>query len=161
MRQPSPWPAALAVALVAILIGAGLGSWANAQQYATKVRMTDSGNTLVVASGGTIDIESGGAFELAGTAVTASAAELNLIDGSTAGTAVASKAAVLGASKDLDTLHLVGNLTTASGVGTVAGAGNALVEIGDGAVHRTVFTLTSVSITVTDSGGANGGSGGI
>jgi len=42
----------------------------------------------------------------AGTAVTSTAAELNLLDTSVAGTAVASKAAVLGASKDLDTLTL-------------------------------------------------------
>ncbi len=43
--------------------------------------------------------------------ITASAAEINLIDGSIAGTAVASKAAVLGASKNLDILGLpVGGL---------------------------------------------------
>ena len=63
-----------------------------------------SGGQITVESGGTIDYESGAALEIAGTAVTASAAELNLIDGSIAGTSVASKALVLGTSKDTDVL---------------------------------------------------------
>lgn len=50
---------------------------------------------------------------------------------------------------------------TSVGVGAVAGAGVTVVENGNGAVHRTVFTLSSASITVTDSGGAGGGSGGL
>lgn len=41
---------------------------------------------------------------LTGAGVTADAAELNLLDGSTAGTAVASKALALGATKNIDTL---------------------------------------------------------
>ena len=70
-----------------------------------------SGSKIAIESGGTTDIESGGYFKIAGTAVTAAAAEINLIDGSIAGTAVASKAAVLGASKNLDILGLpVGGL---------------------------------------------------
>ncbi len=48
---------------------------------------------------------------------------------------------------------------TASGVGAAAGAGVVAVETGDGAVHKTVLTLTNVAITVTDSGGAAGGQG--
>ena len=73
------------------------------------------GGSLDVVSGGDLDIESGGAFKVAGTAVTASAAELNKMDGvtatstqinyiavTTAGTVEASKAVVVGASKDID-----------------------------------------------------------
>lgn len=45
------------------------------------------GGSLDVASGGDLDIESGGAIKIAGTAVTADAAELNKIDGVTALTA--------------------------------------------------------------------------
>lgn len=56
------------------------------------------GGSLDVASGGDLDIESGGALKIAGTQVTASAAELNTVDGATAGTATASKALVLDAS---------------------------------------------------------------
>ena len=46
-----------------------------------------SGGSLDVESGGDIDIESGGALKLAGTTVTATATELNLIDGYTGTTA--------------------------------------------------------------------------
>lgn len=49
--------------------------------------------------------------------VLASAAELNLIDGSVAGTAVASKAAVLGANKNLDVLAIA-DLKLGAGAGT-------------------------------------------
>lgn len=53
----------------------------------------------------------------AGTAVDATAAELNLINTSVAGTAVASKAAVLGADKNLDVLA-VADLKLGAGAGT-------------------------------------------
>lgn len=43
-----------------------------------------SGGDLQVDSGGTVDIESGGTLEIAGTAVTSSAAELNILTGVTA-----------------------------------------------------------------------------
>jgi hypothetical protein len=45
--------------------------------YQPKVYRKQGGNDLVVASGGTLDIESGGALELAGVAITATAAEIN------------------------------------------------------------------------------------
>jgi len=65
-----------------------------------------SGGDLQVDSGGTIDIESGGTLEIAGVAITATPAEINKLAGVTAGTATASKAAVLGANKDLDTIRI-------------------------------------------------------
>ena len=58
------------------------------------------GGSLDVVSGGEIDIESGGALKIAGTAVTASAAELNAADITAAGTVQASKAVVVDANKD-------------------------------------------------------------
>jgi hypothetical protein len=45
--------------------------------YNAKVYRKQGGNELVVASGGSIDIESGGALEIAGVAITATAAEIN------------------------------------------------------------------------------------
>lgn len=45
------------------------------------------GGSVDVVSGGDLDIESGGSIKIAGTAVTATAAELNLTDGITATTA--------------------------------------------------------------------------
>ena len=52
--------------------------------YEPKTYRKDGGDTFVVASGGTIDVESGGSFKLAGTAVTSTAAELNILDTVTA-----------------------------------------------------------------------------
>ena len=62
--------------------------------YEPKVYRKDGGDRQVVASGGSLDIESGGELDfesgasllIAGTSVTASAAELNLVDGVTATT---------------------------------------------------------------------------
>src|ERR1051325_1466019 len=67
--------------------------------------------------------KNGGAYSEIGTfadvGITSSADELNLLDGSVAGTAVASKAAVLGTNKNLDTLVLpVSGLKIGSGAGT-------------------------------------------
>ena len=45
-------------------------------------------------------------------------------------------------------------IRTSVDVGAVAGTGVALVENGDGVVHKTVFTLTNVAITMTDAGAA-------
>src|SRR5262245_33821205 len=45
--------------------------------YQPKVYRTNGGDKQVVASGGELDVESGGALKLAGTQVTATAAELN------------------------------------------------------------------------------------
>lgn len=62
-----------------------------------------------------------------------------------------------------DTLNTLGAAQTVSGVkthsaavrttvdvGTVAGTGVTLVENGDGTMHKTVFTLTGLAITMTD-----------
>jgi len=93
-------------AALLFFIGAG---WLFAAQMG-KIQMTQtgmnvqSGATIAVKSGGITDHESGSYFKLAGTAVTSSAAELNLLDTSTAGTAVASKALVAGSQKNLDSL---------------------------------------------------------
>lgn len=57
-----------------------------------------------------------GGWFINGTQVTADASELNLVDGSVAGTAVASKAAVLGTNKNLDEFH-----TAALYLGAAAG----------------------------------------
>lgn len=57
-----------------------------------------------------------GVLQVGGAAVTSSAAELNFVDGSGAGTAVASKAAVLGPDKELTEVH-----TAALYLGSAAG----------------------------------------
>lgn len=45
--------------------------------YQPKVYRTNGGDKQVVASGGELDVESGGSFKIAGTAINATAAELN------------------------------------------------------------------------------------
>ena len=79
----------------------------------------------------TVDITthdgSAGGLKLGGTLVTSTAAELNLIDGVSAGTAAASKAVVLGSSKEIATIGTIGcgaitsTGTSTFGVGTFSG----------------------------------------
>jgi hypothetical protein len=76
-------------------------------------------------------------------AVTASAAELNLIDGSVVGNTAASKAAMLDADKKLRTNAKVGT----------ANAGTTAVEYGDGHHHTTVLTVNTTLPAIA--GGAN------
>lgn len=94
-------------------------------------------DTIAVAEGG-LKIGAG-----AGTAMTASAAELNLIDGSIAGTAVAGKAAVLGATKNLDTLSVDTLLAPTS---VTVGAGTAITKI---VVYSQSLDVASVAANTT------------
>jgi hypothetical protein len=79
-----------------------------------------SGGTQSVQSGGIVDFETGSYLKINSTAVTASAAELNLIDGSTAGTSVASKALVLGTTKNTDSLTIAALTATGITLGSTA-----------------------------------------
>lgn len=96
---------------------------------------------------------------LAPTGTLATAAELNTLHSVTPGTAAASKAAVLGANKQLDTLN-----TTALGVGAnrlaMSGsvrAGGHTVSSGEGTAHTLaiatgVMTLVSVIVQILRAG---------
>ncbi|MBI4800639.1 MAG: hypothetical protein HY794_18265 [Desulfarculus sp.] len=117
----------VALSLLALLLGSAL-AWAAADPtYGPKVYMTDGGDTMEVVSGGKITVETGGTLTVAGvtidastlamTGLTATAAEINKNAGVTAGTAAASKTAVLGADKNLDEFH-----TAALYLGAGAGA---------------------------------------
>jgi len=55
--------------------------------YNAKIQIRQDGDELAIASGGSLDIESGGALKIAGTQVTASAAEINELDLSEVGAA--------------------------------------------------------------------------
>lgn len=94
-------------------------------------------DTIAVAEGG-LKIGAG-----AGTAMTASAAELNFNDGSVAGTAVASKTLVLGASKDVDTLSVATLLAPTS---VAIGGGTAITKI---VVYSQSLDVASVAINTT------------
>ena len=70
-----------------------------------------SGGALDVESGGELDVESGGSLKLSGTALTATAAEFNVLAGVVAGAKSASKALVVDATGALDTLTIDDLLT--------------------------------------------------
>jgi len=79
------------------------------------------------------------------TDVTASAAELNLIDGSSAGTAVASKALVLGSDKNIDTIAIAdGGLKLGAGAGTAVTSTAAELNLLDDAVAGTVVASKAI-----------------
>lgn len=80
-------------------------------------------------------------------------AALDMIDGLTAGTALASHALVVDASGQIDTFITTANPTTTAGVGAKAGATVTAVEQGDGVVHRTVLTCAATPMTFGDEGG--------
>lgn len=80
------------------------------------------GGSLDVVSGGDLDIESGGTFKVAGTAVTASAAELNKLASSSSVSAQASKAVIADANKKIN-LALIGSGAAVSVSGLLAGVG--------------------------------------
>ena len=105
--------------------------------YPSVVQIRQDGN-LAVPTGKSIDIESGASLKIAGTAVTATAAELNAIaggglstaelgvlDGVTPGTAAASKALVLDSSLGIATITsaTVTTLTAPTIAGTTAFTG--------------------------------------
>jgi hypothetical protein len=115
--------------------------------HVSKIQKRESGDLLAIASGGVLDIESGAAIKIAGTqvtssaaelnildGVTASAAEINLIDGAVAGTAVASKALALGANKEVDEIHTA-KLYLGAAAGTEITSNAAELNSLDGVTH--------------------------
>lgn len=130
--------------------------------YQPKVYRKSGGDAQIVASGGYVDIETGGELRLGGTAITATAAEINaaagtgvssteldLLDGALAGTAVANKALALGATKNVDTLVIADSgLFLGAGAGTAVSATaaelnyNDLVTLGTGAASKAVVLDT-------------------
>ena len=97
--------------------------------YNPKVYRKQGGDELVVASGGKISVETGGTIEVNGDDLIAEVAalsgldsgELGVLNGVVAGTVTASKALVVGADKNVDTLAIA-----ASGLKIGAGAGTAV-----------------------------------
>lgn len=85
--------------------------------------------------------------------LTSSAAELNFLDNSVAGTAVASKALVVGADKNVDTLAIAdGGLKLGSGAGTAISATAAELNKCDGipaTAYQTVMEMRSFTETAT------------
>lgn len=129
-----------------------------AGEPSNKNYMEPGGDKQVVASGGTIDFESGANFEIAGTAVTASAAELNIMTGVTATAAEINKLASLGASTaDLGaTSNLVDSITVVSANGTTNAADVVITLLDPDGTAIAVPTL--VHVWLSDNANGLGGS---
>ena len=133
---------------------------------------------LSIPTGKTIDVEDTSGLKIAGTAMASTAAELNALNGVTAGTVTASKALVCGASKELATLttatittatiaNMAGNVTFADGATDVDIAshdatnglklGGTLVtadagELNESDMTGSVGTVGGTNITVAETG---------
>ena len=91
---------------------------------------------------------SGSSLSIGGTAVSSTAAELNLLDGSTAGTVVNSKAVVYGSSGEVNatTLQIGGSSITATAaeinlIDGGASVGTTSIATGDGFIHNDGGTM--------------------
>ena len=120
-----------------------------------------SGGKVTVESGGDIDIESGGSLKLAGVAVSASAAELNKMDGVTAltaelnnldgpvaGTVAASKAVVVDANKAVDVIGLSAGAAAAAVAQRFGASATEGMEIK--VIDETLSALAAVSTDLTE-----------
>ena len=107
------------------------------------------GGSIDIISGGEIDVEAGGALKIAGTAATASAAELNYLDITTLGTAAASKALTFDAS--LDAILPTGTLLTlASGGDITAASGSTLDVAGTFEIANVAMTSSAAELNYND-----------
>jgi len=105
-------------------------------------------DVLAIADGG-LSLGAG-----AGTAVTATAAELNNLDGPVAGTVSASKAVVVGANKNLDVLAIAdGGLSLGAGAGTAISATAVELNKTDG-IPATAYLQAVETRDFTESTGA-------
>jgi hypothetical protein len=107
-------------------------------------------DTLVISDGG-LKLGAG-----AGTAITATAAEINMLDNATSANTTADKAAILGTDGGMTLAgafaeQVVG--TTVAGVGAKNGGTVTVVEQGSGGIHKTILTLTGTPIVMTDHAG--------
>jgi hypothetical protein len=90
---------------------------------------------------GAVNLE--GAFQIDGVTVNTSAAELNVLDGVTAGTATANKALVVDANKDI-------NLDTGDLACTDVNASGNVVITGNLTVNGTTTTINSTTVSIDD-----------
>lgn len=111
----------------------------------TGVAYLDQNNTFGEAYtntfNGTVNLE--GAFKIDNVTVNTSAAELNVLDGVTAGTATANKALVVDANKDI-------NLDTGDLACTDINASGNIVVTGNLTVNGTTTTINSTTVSIDD-----------
>ena len=137
----------------------------NHQHAITTSNDVSGGTSAILSSSGTgklsvHTLDANNTLEIAGTALTSSASELNLIDGSSAGTVVNSKAVIYGSSGEVNatTLQIGGtsitsnagelNLVDGSSAGTVVNS-KAVIYGSSGEVNATTLQIGGTSITST------------
>ncbi len=99
---------------------------------------------LVIDQDGSVNITGTEKFKLAGTAVTSTAAELNLLDGSVAGTVVANKAVIHDGSGHIITNHL--KISDNGNIGSMSVPGAISISAG-GVVSLSATTVSTSSTT--------------
>jgi hypothetical protein len=152
---------------------AGSGAYATTSYVSTNYAALGTSNSFAAGFtntfAGTLNIS--GTFQLLGTTVTASAAELNRLAGVTIGTAAAGKALVLDNSRDISNINQLTatslqNATssptfTVSSTGAVVGASltSATINVGSGAFQASsssaTFTTSLQSASFSTSGSGN------
>lgn len=102
----------------------------------------------VGATGSEVEVANAtGQLRQSGTAVTATAAEINNVAGVVAGTATASKAVVLGANKNLDVLAIAdGGLSLGAGAGTAITSTAAELNLLDGSIAGTAVASKALAL---------------
>jgi len=99
---------------------------------------------LVIDQDGSVDIKGTGTFKLAGTAVTSTAAELNLLDGSSAGTVVANKAVIHDGSGNVKVNDII--IADGGDIGSVTDTDAISISAG-GVVSLSATTVSTSSTT--------------
>ncbi len=147
----------LSAVSVILLLGFAIFAFAQTQGYFPFTGATftvSSGGTQTVASGGILDIASGGYLKIAGTTVTSSAAELNIVDGATclytdlnklasltAGTATASKFALLGTTRNINYIAVDDTIVAVSAVVRVGTGSTLQLDAGSSMTQSGAITI--------------------
>ena len=106
--------------------------------------ITLASTSVAFASNVNVNVAKAGGLQIDGTAITATAAELNVLDNVTAGTVAASLALVVDSSKDIATLNQLDSATLKAGAGVAVATGGDHILIGDDD-KTSIFSKTSAS----------------
>lgn len=113
--------------------------------YQPKIQHRDNGDKLAVASGGEIDIESGGALKIGGTAITASAEELNRVADASGRVVVASASTLTVTEADHDGKTILLSRSGGIAVALPAATGSGMrLRFVVGVVSTTGYVISSV-----------------
>mgnify|MGYP003657327886 CR=1 FL=1 len=113
--------------------------------------ITLASTSVAFANNVDVNVAKAGGLQIGGTAVTATATELNVLDNVTAGTVTASLALVVDSSKDIATLNQLDSATLKAGAGVAVATGGDHILIGDDD-KTSIFSKTSAATSFNTSG---------